>query len=780
MKYFSTLNTILPHSELVELPADVLSGANSLWPAGIVCLAQAQRMGIAVAPTVVVKSQFVTDFYRSKGLSAQLKRELKELWVNEPTFHTVAKRLRKIMVSSNLPEKLESELKTAWNALPEVSLKLKDHPVEVLFSVVNSNDADASQMGNYNNFATKVSSFTDLTKGMLQYLAMQFEDVALHNRLKELGPLSDSAEAALRPFNFTIQIISQHTANGTGFCFDIDNSKDENTITVLARHSKSLVEVDINHGDKFKVDKKSLILLSRLKSQHGWMIDSDKKHVGVSDDQKSTHALDDQKVLLLARKIRVLQAQVDYSIKISWIWTGNQFIIHSIDKALIDAEKLATQNREIRKPIIIGKPGVVGVVSGPVRIITTSSEKKNIQKGEIVVIDGLIEKDEDWVYKSAGIISETSGYSSIDFQLCAKYTTELVLGASGARDYLKNGQYVTINGSTGYVYSGVLSKRKVEKDKAKLKTSLITGTKVYALMSEMDVLNPADVSIFEGVGLLRAEHLLQMVGIKQEDLIRRKMVTEYVEMVVEHLLPIVQMSYPKPVIYQLHDTYSSVLGYSGSVEERYEKNPKLGHRGAIKYINNPELFELEIAVVERFIKMGYENFGLMLPMLRTQNECQEMILMMKKALADDFEKVAIWVKCETPAMLFSIEKLFALPITGICFDANSLGQLMLGVDYGNARMGHLVHGQASEMAPVQEMLSRAIVKCRKTGFSTSLVAEGIELAPEVIESSVRAGIGGVVVPPTAEIEVRHLLASIEKRMMLDHLVNELDSCSDCR
>lgn len=760
MKYFSLLHSILPSSSEIDLSADVLRVAEDSFSVPIVDLAQAERMGFAVSPTIIVSSKLISEFYNQKAVGSLLSRELNDLWVDDPSFHVVAKKVRKIVASGKLWPAVQKELLEAWNGLTEVSLSSSHQSFDVLIST------DPSQDLLFGSHACKIKVFADLEKAFIEYLALQFEDSVLHLRYKETGSYLPEA------FAFMIQIVGKHTASGSAYCYDLDNPKDENTISVVARYSGSIDGVDIDHGDRFKVDKKSLILMTRLKSTQKWTLDPDKKHTEVADLERNSHVLDDQKVILLARKTRVIQSLSDSPVKVSWLWNGNQFVILNISTPQKISSGTSHSGFDFKKPVLIGKPGVVGICSGPVRIIRKAADKANIQKGDIVVVEGLVDEDQEWVYKARGVISEASGFDSVDFGLCSKYSTELVMGCSGAPVHLMDGQYVTINGATGFVYSGVLSKRTVLKDKRRVKASLITGTKVCALMNESEVISPSDISIFDGVGLLRAEHLLSMVGLSQEDLIRRKMAAEYVEMVVEHLLPIVQMAYPKPVIYQMHDCATSMMGSSNNRDCVYEANPKMGHRGALKYINNPELFELEIAVVDQFLKMGYTNFGLMIPMLRTRKEGEEILKMIKKAMKDDFEKISIWLKCETPAMMLSIQRAFILPITGICFDVCELGQLMFGVDYGNARIGHNIDDESGALA---DSLSIAISKCRKAGVSTSLVSEGVELSPEILETSVRAGLNSVVVQPASEIETRHLLASIEKRMMLDHLVDELNA-----
>ena len=79
---------------------------------------------------------------------------------------------------------------------------------------------------------------------------------------------------------------------------------------------------------------------------------------------------------------------------------------------------------------------------------------------------------------------------------------------------------------------------------------------------------------------------------------------------------------PRPITYRTIDFRSNEFrGLEGGERfEPEEANPMIGYRGALRYIREPDLFELELKAVDRVWAAGHTNLHLMLPFVSTPRE----------------------------------------------------------------------------------------------------------------------------------------------------------------
>jgi phosphoenolpyruvate-protein kinase (PTS system EI component) len=103
------------------------------------------------------------------------------------------------------------------------------------------------------------------------------------------------------------------------------------------------------------------------------------------------------------------------------------------------------------------------------------------------------------------------------------------------------------------------------------------------------------------------------------------------------------------------------------------------------------------------------------------------------------------------------------------FDVPALATLITGMDSANHQVGH--HSDQADPA-VLEAISFAIGVCRKEGVATAVLSEHDAPRAEVVEAAIRAGVVAVVARPEDTAWLHGLVASVEQRMLLDHLVGE--------
>jgi pyruvate,water dikinase len=190
----------------------------------------------------------------------------------------------------------------------------------------------------------------------------------------------------------------------------------------------------------------------------------------------------------------------------------------------------------------------------------------------------------------------------------------------------------------------------------------------------------------------------------------------------------------------------------------------IGYRGALRYVEEPQVFALEMQAVRRVWDAGHENFHVMLPFVRTATELERC-----RALVADSGLLArrgfeLWIMAEVPSVLFNLERYAKLGIAGISIGSNDLTQLMLGAD----RDSELLAKTFDERDPaVLDYLAALIPRARELGLRTSICGQAPSVHPEYAELLVRLGVESISVSVDAVDRTRRLIAAAEQRVLLD-------------
>jgi pyruvate,water dikinase len=271
----------------------------------------------------------------------------------------------------------------------------------------------------------------------------------------------------------------------------------------------------------------------------------------------------------------------------------------------------------------------------------------------------------------------------------------------------------------------------------------------------------------DGFGLLRAELMVleALEGRHPRLLLEEGRGEEFVERMAAALTVFAEAFAPRPVTYRTIDFRTNEFrGLEGGDRfEPEEANPMIGYRGALRYVREPDLFDLELAALARVWDAGHTNLHAMLPFVRTPAEleaCRELVARSGLLARRGFE---LWIMAEVPSVLWHLERYAALGVAGISIGSNDLTQLLLGAD----RDSELLAGLFDERDPaVVAYLEELIPKARKLGLGTSICGQAPSVHPEYAEILVRAGIDAVSVNVDVIDRTRRLLAAAERRVLL--------------
>jgi len=360
-----------------------------------------------------------------------------------------------------------------------------------------------------------------------------------------------------------------------------------------------------------------------------------------------------------------------------------------------------------------------GVVSAPLKKIVLANDIKSNDAGVIIVTSALPQGIESYLKNIVGILIDGEVVDHEMFELLKEFGGSCIVNTEVAFQILKDGEVITINGTTGEVLSGATAEGLLNTEKFKAKKDvdvqvsnkgsrlkepkvsaskvtnpvrrvLPTATKIFVNIDDPDSAQSVAAQQVSGALVLDSERMVTRLGVHPQQILREKARKEqYVNALSIQLYRFGRLFEPSPVIYSLSDpTSSEYRNLEGGIEiEPVEANPLIGFRGLNRIITHNEepMLELEALRVVRN-KESIRNISLALPFARTYTELLEAKHLVAKAGFRRSASFRIFAQIEVPAAVIRIERMLALGIDGVIVDTNSLSQTLLAYDRENPRL----------------------------------------------------------------------------------------------
>lgn len=438
---------------------------------------------------------------------------------------------------------------------------------------------------------------------------------------------------------------------------------------------------------------------------------------------------------------------------------------------------------ETGEELLRGLGAAPGSASGAVRVVKTREDAAALREGEVLVTHMTAP---DWVplmRRAAAIVTDSGGMTCHAAIVSRELGIPCVVGTSKATEVLSDGEEVTVDAGAGVVTAGATAAeltpgvRPLDAYAGKRTNAeggvVVTGTRILVNLSEPSQLERVAGLDVDGVGLLRAELMVveALDGVHPRALLEAGEGERFVDRMASSLDRFAAAFAPRPITYRTIDFRSNEFrGLEGGERfEPEEANPMIGYRGALRYMHEPDLLELELQALARVWDAGHENLHAMLPFVRTPGEvaaCREMFERAGLLSRPGFE---LWVMAEVPSVLFHLPRYAELGIAGISIGSNDLTQLLLGAD----RDSELVAEVFDERdAAVTEYISRLLERAHELGLRTSICGQAPSVHPEYAELLVRGGIEAISVNIDAVDRARRLVAAAERRLLLEQARTE--------
>lgn len=436
-------------------------------------------------------------------------------------------------------------------------------------------------------------------------------------------------------------------------------------------------------------------------------------------------------------------------------------------------EEVKTEEAEMTeemKVLLKGLGASPGIGAGKVVIIFEADEIDKVKEGDILVTTMTNPDMVPAMKRASAIVTDEGGRTCHAAIVSRELGIPAVVGTKEATKVLKDGMLVTVDGTRGVVFEGIV-KKLVEKEKeeeAKAKVvggaPLLTATEIKVNVSMPEIAERAAATGADGVGLLRAEHMILGIGQHPIKYIRDGKEEELIEKLIEGIRTVAEAFYPRRVWYRTLDAPTDEFrNLPGGEEEPEEANPMLGWRGIRRGLDQQELLRTEFKAIKRLVDEGFTNIGVMLPLVSHVEQLREAKRIAREVGLEPHKDIEFGVMIEIPAAALIIEELAKEGIDFISFGTNDLTQYTLAVDRNNELVAKLY----DETHPaVMKLVEYVIDVSKKYGFETSICGQAGS-DPKMARKLVRLGIDSISANPDAVELIRKVVYQEEQKMMLE-------------
>ncbi|RLF75521.1 phosphoenolpyruvate synthase, partial [Thermococci archaeon] len=313
-------------------------------------------------------------------------------------------------------------------------------------------------------------------------------------------------------------------------------------------------------------------------------------------------ALTEEQIVEVARVGAKIEEHYGWPQDIEWAYDkddGKLYIVQSRPITTLK-EEVKTEEAEMTeemKVLLKGLGASPGIGAGKVVIIFEADEIDKVKEGDILVTTMTNPDMVPAMKRASAIVTDEGGRTCHAAIVSRELGIPAVVGTKEATKVLKDGMLVTVDGTKGVVFEGIV-KKLVEKEKeeeAKAKVigggaPLLTATEIKVNVSMPEIAERAAATGADGVGLLRAEHMILGIGQHPIKYIRDGKEEELIEKLMEGIRTVAEAFYPRRVWYRTLDAPTDEFrNLPGGEEEPEEANPMLGWRGIRRGLDQKEL-----------------------------------------------------------------------------------------------------------------------------------------------------------------------------------------------
>jgi pyruvate,water dikinase len=720
-------------------------------------LGEMTNAGIPVPPGFIVTAAAYFDFVEKAGLQGKIRAFLEPLDIRDSRqLQDTAEKVQVLIKEGTMPPETARVIEEAY-------VKMGKGLVAVRSSATAEDLPEASFAGQQATFLN-VQGEKEVVRAVQDCWASLFGARAIFYR-QEQG--FDHFKVGIA---VPVQRMVQSESSGVMFTIEPTTSnKEKITIEAVLGLGEMIVSGDVT-PDHFVVDKKAeKIIEKQIKAQEWKLVKEAGAHgkadnikINLTPEEQAEPKITDEDVLLLAKIGKTLEDHYDFPQDVEWAKEkGKIYIVQTRPVTTIAKGKVATH--DIDAPVLLsGAPASPGVAYGPVKIVPDPSQIDKVLEGDILVAEMTTPDFVPAMKRAAAIVTDRGGRTAHAAIVSRELGIPCVVGSEKATTILKDGQVITVDGSSGNVYPG---KIEVKTDvKIRKRGEVTTKTKLLANLAQPEIVDRVATRDVDGIGLLRAEFMVAEIGEHPSYMIEQGRGQEFVDKLAIGLAKFAAAFHPRQVVYRTNDfksnEYKALKG--GEKFEEDEENPMIGYRGASRYITDIETFKLELAAIKK-VREKYDNLWVMIPFVRTVKEMAGTVKIMEEEGLKRSDKFKLWMMCEVPSNVILLDEFLDVGVDGISIGSNDLTQLTLGIDRDSAKLA-ASFDERNEAVMIS--IEKVVKTCKARGVTCSICGQAPSVYPEITEKLVEWGITSVSVSPDMIDVTRDIIANAEKKIGL--------------
>ncbi|MFN4046071.1 MAG: pyruvate, water dikinase, partial [Acidilobaceae archaeon] len=657
------------------------------------------KAGIPVPPGFIVTAEAYREFIFETGLADYIDSVLRETVTSgKPSeYEAASKLIRSKFAETPIPLRIAREIREAYAKLEDL-VGVKNVPVAVRSSATAEDLPEASFAGQQETYLNVrgADNVVEMVKKAWSSLwtarAMSYRD-----NLK-----IDHKDAMMA---VVVQKMVNSRSSGVAFTIHpVTGEDDKIVIEAIWGLGPYIVEGKVT-PDRFVVGKATLEILEKRVAEkrkalfydnvNGANVEID---VPESDEQLEAlavkhpsiasivekhvikpgkPALSDEEVKMLSKLSVRVESYFGKAMDIEWAVDAdlpaphNIFLVQARPETVWSRKKAEARPKVEEKPLETGTVLVKGVAASPgvahgrVKVALSVEEAaRKMEKGDVLVTKMT---DPDWVpymKLATAIVTDEGGMTAHAAIVSRELGIPAVVGTGNATKVLKDGMEVTVDGSRGVVYYGVVGEAKPQVAPAQAPVGVpaellvyshpVTATKIYMNLGEPEEIDRYKHLPFDGIGLMRIEFIIaSWIVYHPLYLIEQGRGSYFVDKLAEGVARVAGAIYPRPVVVRFSDfktnEYAKLKG--GEKFEIEERNPMIGWRGVSRYVSPAyePAFRLEVRAIKKAREeWGLKNVWVMFPFVRTTWELERALKIMEEEGLERGRDFKVWIMVEVP------------------------------------------------------------------------------------------------------------------------------------
>jgi pyruvate, water dikinase len=737
-------------------------------------LGEMAAAGLPVPDGFVVTVAAFQHFLAESGTGKSIEGLLDGLDVDDtPALQRTADAIRELVLTTPIPATVAAAITTAYAGLAAPGAPSDPPVVAVRSSATSEDSAQHSFAGMFESFLN-IRGDAELLAHVRRCWASAFGGRVLYYRVKQAVP----GEAL-------IAVVVQRMVNSekAGVLFTVNPATNDASAIVIEA-AFGLGEVVVAGQvtpDRYEVDKRTGHLRASQIGHKAFLLRRDPAGAGnvrieLPEDAGAAPVLSREEVRDLTDLGTRLEAHYGTPQDAEWaIEAGVVQLVQTRPVTTLQPVEPATGAGAARV-VVRGLAASPGLAAGAVRNLASPDDAAQLEPGEILVTTITTP---DWVSimrRAAAIVTDSGGMTSHAAIVSRELGIPCIVGTKDGTRLLRTGERVTVDGAKGLVLEGAAAAEPAPAAGAQAAplsaaqpvAAPVTGTRVYVNLGDPTHLDEVAALAVDGVGLLRAEFLIleTLTGRHPRLLLEQGRDQEFVERMCAQVERFAAAFQPRPVVYRAMDFRSNEFrGLEGGDRfEPEEENPMIGYRGCARYVREPDLFRLELAMLKQ-VRERYPNLHLMLPFVRTATEFEQCVTIITESGLKPGRDFELWVMAEVPSVVHWLPAYARMGATGVSIGSNDLTQLVLGVD----RDSRILADTFDERDGAVLATIRAIIEeAHHVGMSCSICGQAPSVHAELAARLVEWGIDSISVTPDAINRTRANIAAAEQRLLLAH------------